>query len=516
MAIIFILNFGEFWKNNKIKNNKKMSLDESIYKQRLANIYFEEFKIQQPAIDNSLKKQYLPVFAFDKYNQTRAGIKGYICGGYNIIWSRSFNNKPLDKLNYYEIILPTIPCHLYVDSEVYISQNKDRDINKAHELFVDKLIDFMITCGYVKSKNEVRVLALDSSNEKKVSIHYLFKIVDPQDNTVVTKMFKNNYHCGEFMRKFETHILKEFQGPIKSNPLFFNPEKQVNNKTVVVPIYDSGVYTLHRVFRTYGCSKLGSTRPLIPLAEKDSLNKYVDGTIKLSRVVWLDNLIQYIDHRQVSKMQLVYCMCPDGAEPTSKGAIHHIVDNENKTLDILDPNRNYNNKRSFDTMTKTNSKPIVNKNEYIFKHKVIPMILDEIKAYWQLPNMQLTLVSFDPINQTLLINTDTRICKTKSMAMNEANASHNGNHTFFVVDFVTMSFKQGCHSKSESCYDSKTNKRKYTQSYVFIRENTKKTIIELLDEWNNDTKQIKSTIDSMSSILNILSEYVKEETSIKD
>lgn len=517
-------------------------INADIYHNRLNNKYIEIFKKQDRALVQSNSKKHLPLFARDI---TATGIKDYICSGYNTFWNTFFVKNlqnallpvNLSTLNFYEIILPDLPCHLYVDSEVFLANNGNDKlhIEKIHKEFKEEIILFMIKKKYIESENDVLIMELDSSNDKKISIHYIFKIIkcnNSNDNAViVTKMFKNNFHCGEFIHQFEDEMFRKHGSDIRHNKFFFNPEKMEkgpgrNDKT---PIYDPGVYTTYRVFRTYGSSKFGSVaRPLLPLKEKDKREEYINGKCKLMKQDFLNNLIQYVDPMTMTTednrndIVMIECRNRDGTEPTAKGrrmykssAATFNNDNEtNESLTVVNVNSLKRKSSILDNLSSSSSSSAEEKqsisnnnivknniftsnnsipNDFIKNNDAIKLIFSEIRKSWNSPNMTLVLHTFNSEVFTLLIKTqDAKICKMKSNSMRQINIQHNGNHVFFIVDLKNPSFKQGCHSKSPSCFDSTLNQHKFSQSFIFENQETIDAIDKMVDEWEKKSKRCKS------------------------
>lgn len=528
-------------------------INADIYHNRLNNKYIEIFKKQDRALIQSNSKKHLPLFARDI---TATGIKDYICTGYNRFWDTFFTKNlqnellpvNLSTLNFYEIILPDLPCHLYIDSEVFLANNGNDKlhIEKIHKEFKEEITLFMIKKKYIESERELLIMELDSSNEKKISIHYIFKIIkcNDKDNTndnaiIVTKMFKNNFHCGEFIHQFEDEMFRKYGSDINRNKFFFNPEKMEkgpgrNDKT---PIYDPGVYTTYRVFRTYGCSKFGSVaRPLLPLKEKDKREEYINGKRKLMKQEFLNNLIQYVDPMTMTNKDnnngivMIECRNRDGTEPTAKGrrmykstttyhnnntveemdesltVVTNSLKRKSSILDNLssssssslsasaDGNKSIsgsNNNSNNNNAIKNNNNSIP--NDFIKNNDAIKLIFSEIRKAWSSPNMVLVLHTFNSDAFTLLIKTqNAKICKMKSNSMRQINIQHNGNHIFFIVDLKNPSFKQGCHSKSPSCFDSTLNQHKFSQSFIFENQETIDAIDKMVDEWEKKSKRCKA------------------------
>jgi hypothetical protein len=495
-------------------------MDLSTYhKKRMSDVFFIT-KRKYVAVENESKtRNMLPIFARDIVSTTSTvvGAKDYICASYDSMWSMRFKvnqyngdyKKMFECLNFYEIILEDLPCHLYIDSEVYINKNPDVDIIALQSKFKDELITFMVDIEHVASSRScINVKILDSSNEKKISMHYLFKIMhcdnDGNITNQVSHMFKNDYHCGEFMYKFEQYLIQK-HGNHEKNPFFIKPEKETNSNGNIVPIFDTGVYTKNRLFRMYGCSKHGSFRPLIPRFDSNQL--YLNGTIQLSKQEWLDNLVQFVDP-QNGDIKLIHVTdSVTNGEPTSKGfrsiMSHHIA-NQKRGLtvnkrSIDDISTNTNDDFSGFSMSSINS----NKNDPQFKNKTIkvpqlllndpciPMIMKEIRHRWNDPNMKLLPMSTNQDYSIMMFSSSSQACFMKAHNENNLNVTHRpgGNHIFFVVNMFEMSFKQMCYSKKEPCFNIKTNTKRSSQSFIFCNDETNDAIIKCMDKLTGDKKK---------------------------
>lgn len=481
---------------NFIKNRKNLK-------------YVEVFAKQTFAIKNSTENGSLPIFAKDTPYIGNAACKKYVTGGYDVIWDKYFKNqKDLNKLNFYEIMLPELPCHLYVDSEIYYEPNHDRDLQDIHKKFKDEVLLFMKKKKYIKDiEKDVEIIELDSSNDKKMSIHYVFKIVG--------KMFKNNFHCGEFMIQLEHELLDKYSKQYHENPFFFVPEKTGLYYGDHTPIYDSGVYTTYRVFRTYGCSKAVSPdmkpipkpRPLLPMDEKENRDLYIRNLKKLDKSVWLNSLVQYIDPDIDSNknIQILLCQQISGQEPTSKGRRLYKNIDHNPALKFHSGDINNNNNNNVSNLLQTSSNWNANENAFrkieapnntILNHPAIKCIFDEIRTKWKDSGMKLKLYSINKTHLSLLINSDNSTsCKVKGTYYGQMYPlNHKTNHIYFVVDLRTPSFKQGCHDKDESCFDTLNKVNKFTMPIKFDNEDTKKHTQDLVEYFQKEKKQCNNYI----------------------
>ena len=154
---------------------------------------------------------------------------------------------------HYEAILPTVPCHFYLDLEADITKdNLMSKVVKIYKKLLNEIRSFLYkqTVAPIDKLNQMKLVILDSSTRIKFSKHVIIKIPGC--------MFENNYYCGAFMRQFLSHIIDNY-GPSSQNPFFvthFTGPKGNKIKTYQL-MADMGVYTKARDFRLLGSHKRG-------------------------------------------------------------------------------------------------------------------------------------------------------------------------------------------------------------------------------------------------------------------
>ena len=261
------------------------------------------FRRQDLAFAHPCPASWLPTVAHDV---TTAGAKQYCRVGYEEFFEVS-RETDISRRCYYEIILPLLLTHLYVDIDMDRTQNPGVDPSQISSLFERRVREFVIEtmpghgcCG------EIRFVCLDSSTETKMSLHYIIKFE--------RACFRNNYHCGAFMRRL-VRFLVERDGDIDRNPFFANPrvrdadlKRKRSPDTGKECIIDTGVYTRNRAWRCPDSHKAGE--------DPTKRTLVLRGGAVFSRKTFLDCLVQYFP--DVTRLRWMICMREwDGTEPTS-------------------------------------------------------------------------------------------------------------------------------------------------------------------------------------------------------
>lgn len=386
-----------------------------------APVYKIFYKIDH-AYDFSVKKGLLPLFALDKSNPKNQGSKVFVVAGYDRFYAKYASMKPEERC-FYETILP-LPCHLHVDAEYIREKNPSKDQKWIDSTIRDEIILFMIELGIIKSADMVKVLALDSSNVKKFSKHYLFIM---KDGT----RFKNNYHCGAFMRRLKNRMLKKYGEDRNTNPLFAwsvrKKESEQNDPEKALDlVMDICVYTFRRQFRLLGSTKrLGPYRPL--LLEGDDNNNF-----HLSKDLFYGSLIQRID--DYSTLKLVQCLEENGEEPVS-------TSRKREKGDRLRTRLNY------------PSQGVISSRES-FRSDPPPPFMSRLGRHladlWQRKTgsgCDLRFSYYSSEYQTMRFESSSKFCLIKG-------EPHTGNHVWFRVYLRTCTFVQGCYSEKTSCTSS--------------------------------------------------------------
>jgi hypothetical protein len=275
------------------------------------------------------KDTVMPVYAVDKAEGKTSGSKFFVVASYNRLWER-YSEMPPKSRCFYETILPELPCHFHVDAEYPKLNNPDADEMWLDDTFKDECIALMMEMGYVFSKDDVNIWTLVSSNEKKVSRHYIIKMFseksgdfsDDPSRGVVPLHFKNNYHCGAFARRLRNRLLDRY-GPLPDNPFFLWGEKETDTSKYIPGksnkkcYMDLAIYTKRRQFRLYFSTKVaGDYRPLLLEHEHiltQNYTKPIPPSVLLDKETFYSCFIQ----RVPSGSRECICLEVDGSEPVS-------------------------------------------------------------------------------------------------------------------------------------------------------------------------------------------------------
>lgn len=431
--------------------------------------FMDIFSIQKPALECSKKKGILPVFAMDKLNAATIGAKKYIVGSYEMMFMNmaNENNRLKKALLYYELFLVGIPCHFHVDAEWYFLANPSISKERGSEIcahFVDFVAEFL--CEYeildgntgkrmpcAASKSDVTVTILDGITDTKWSAHLIFWIAGG------TRMFANNYHCGEVMRA----IFRKAKD-IGGEEFFFSPEKNPNGEKIEF-FADMGIYTKNRVYRLAYCckEKPGKTPwPLIPVLVNGNANKqdahipvttietlrkqYLNPPIELNENIFKASIVQRCPTHGISS--ILKCIQSDGSEPMSKGLSRSSnlspsdVPRRQTSLIYDDPERD-----SVDTRQKSPD-----------GLEFWSVIAQHISEVWKDDNKQtLTFGWYNKRTKTIRITSNGRICRVKEeflkedTSMTEEQRRTHNNSIWFEINLRSKTWYQGCYCKKNTC-----------------------------------------------------------------
>jgi len=263
-------------------------LNQAYQDNRNFNCTYKCFYIIKDAVKVSDANGNIPIYSLDKTNPKNPGAKTFYASGYETFW-HNYIGLPDYERCFYETLLPDQLCHLYADIEGYRLTNNSIDFVATYELLVSELRTFLQ--HHLNVTGPVRVVELDSSTAKKFSKHCVFKIEGCY--------FRNNYHCGAFMRQFQKYLIEKYG---LDSVFWILPEKESPQKVFIM---DLGVYTLRRQFRLLGSSKRVMPRSALTINNR-----------ALSRADFFDCLIQYVPNTSLVK-RVLYVREPDGSEPTS-------------------------------------------------------------------------------------------------------------------------------------------------------------------------------------------------------
>ena len=143
--------------------------------------------------------------------------------------------------HYYEVIPQNIPCKLYFDLEFMIALNPLKDGHLMTERLI-ALVNQNLQNYFKCASFTEDVLILESSNEKKFSIHLIFS----------KAIFQDNISCGAFVRTFINNLSIGDKSYLTV----------MNNDSEETSFIDTSVYSKNRNFRLYLSRKYGKKTPL--------------------------------------------------------------------------------------------------------------------------------------------------------------------------------------------------------------------------------------------------------------
>ena len=424
-----------------------MADTEDIDQNREYSTYKKIFERIDAAIQFSQSHGFLPIFSFDARYKNNPSAKKFMVIGYQEFWNL-YLTMDATRRNFYEIIVPELPCHMYIDSEVKYALNPQFDAAQIEQRFFDYMRTLMVELEIISSKKEqeeFQVLTLNSSNEKKFSKHYLIRI--PK------RMFRNNYHIGAFMRRLEARILEK-EGPQEKNPFYFMDQTLSGAK--VLKLYaDLTVYTTNRNFRIYASSKAdGGYRPL--LLEGEDSKKIIEQPNTIQKSSFFSTLIQYVPTRD-KPISLLSCMELDGSQPISTS----------KTTNVSTDPVHKKRKLDKDRVLEPSLHPVHYSIPEALQ-KLLPRIKAEMEAEWK-ESLQLVAKSYDREYESIHLDSRSHACRMKREGLNDPNATHK-NHIYFQVYLKRGSFVQYCYSDNDTCYRDTVEQKKikkHTQECKF-------------------------------------------------
>jgi hypothetical protein len=361
--------------------------------------------IQKPAIQFSEEEGNLPIFAQEKKFSTTPGANEYIACGYDMFWGH-YEKMTARNRRHYEIMLMNLPTHLHVDFEFYHEPNPEAESSKVLADFNDRVLRLLLDLGYVKDSKEVRIIDLSSNKPSKCSHHLLYKIRDG------TAMFKNNFHCGAFMRRLAARAAID-------KALYFRPEKASKDAEKTAFVADMAIYTMHRVFRVLGSSKFsGPVRPL----------ELSDGAF--SKKVFFDTLAQKTPEDR--NVEILICLEENGCEPVSGG--NRGVRTSGISTNIL-PMRTVPSDAVFDTRAPPCARAIV----------------EAVRKIWD-PEQRFDFKWYNPRTRTMRISSTSRRCRAKEKYTDGKELYHSQNHIYCDVNLRSKTFYQACYSEKNSEY----------------------------------------------------------------
>lgn len=354
------------------------------------------------------------------------GKKKFTTSSYQYFQKMYLNMKRGTRL-FYETILPDIPCHLYLDVEMYYSTNGNVDTKKILNTFENEILNLLFKLELIEGQDDFEFITLDSSSSKKLSKHYIIKLKG--------RCFRNNYHCGAFMRRFHNYMIEKY-GMIKDNPFFFWDDKETqfqynpvkHNK---VFLGDMGVYTSARQFRLYGSSKeLAPDRILLLEGQEENdviPERFIDTLIQ--RVLPGTKIIDCLEdgsHMNETQPQSTsdrrFFMCNSRYGTTQGGS------KKQKNLD-------------FPLQTLKGESPRLDFSSTDIVRSEFPLVCSTIMDFIQTKLKDGNVEKCDlffPKTKILCLSTRSHYCLIRG-------DYHKSNHIYFIVNFYKKIYYQKCH-----------------------------------------------------------------------
>ena len=303
------------------------------------------------AMLESKRKFNIPMFSSDIIINGGTISKNYVLSGYIPFCNNYFKLKSKIRC-YYEILFENVLSNLYIDLEINKELNEEK-FNKFESVIefqlFEHIIKLLIQLNYIKERNECSIVILDSSNEVKISRHYIILLNEG------FKKFKNTYHCGEFVRKLQSEImliekLNNENDLIKSN--FFIVNENKNNIQSMNFICDLSVYTKNRPFRLFYSTKINQNRYLLPKLNQKYFHIKDIEEIKVKELFYL-SLIQYINYSDLSKeIEILNCLSLNSCEPVSTSKTRISINDNKSSNNNINSGLNLFNKYYYDFYTK--------------------------------------------------------------------------------------------------------------------------------------------------------------------
>jgi hypothetical protein len=458
-----------------------------------ANLYAEDNGVANDKI-------VLPLFAKDKPNPKNPGAKSFVVSGYEIFWKTYLNLKQTDRC-FYETLLENEPCHLHFDLEFYRGTNKDTDETELDRIFESEAAELMIELDLVQTEDQVRPVVLVSSNEKKVSKHYIYKMSGA--------CMVNNYHCGAFARRLDQRILNKYGSVGDGNPFYLWGEKE----TKFVNMYDKqsymdlGIYTRRRQFRLYFSSKrTDPSRPLLLIDQHRQTqgykNKEVIKEFTLNRDDFIDTLIQRVDHSLHGRVCEITEL--DGSEPisTSKKKNPLSSTTSKKRIAII-TNASLVNDKDIHRDAREMQKAGTSVEIPDVCRKMEHMVEEHMKG-----RGQAKVKSYLPHKRIIVMGTNCHYCELKSKQLGVADSRHGGEGTgrtgnciYFIVDMKNRKFWQRCHSINYRMCRGRTDKMEIPKEY--------QAYIDAYEEKISQRYVNELDVDSLTQLFNKVYEIIK-------
>ncbi len=416
----------------------------AVMKERNDHPMLLAFAIQKSALQYPSPQSWLPVFAQDLKTRKRRGAKRYWRGGHEEFY-RKYEKTTEENRCFYELLLPNMWTHLYVDIDADLTFNPGLDTNAVCVEFALRMREFVTK---EIGGRHVRFVRLDSGTASRMSVHYIIKL----DRAC----FLNNFHCGAFMRRFQRYVVGD-NGNYGA-PFFV----KTKHNGEVASIFDMAVYTLHRVFRVFGSHKIGSDRILWRTGRKDNT---------LRRETFLDTLVQYFP--SANEIDLVVQVLEwDGSLPKSTSHVWQHLPSPpgHGKIGVSEKKIRRSGGSGRGGRAAAISAPSV----------VEPGLSSALAKYISQQHGGCSVRETKPMAGVVNVYLNSRECRLRG-------ESHDSNHIYVVVYLRSGEWVQRCHSSYVTC-DGKETERKSlpkelaqrcAEAHRKVEENEKNTIIDL-------------------------------------
>jgi len=215
---------------------------------------------QGKPLDRALEyaeKRGLRVFGHERQlysNSSRTG-RYFIVTSYHSFFTK-YMNRCLQRRTYHEYIQGACNLYMDIDAERYGNPGLYED-DKACELVVDAVL-CELRRRYSIERSSVEIIELDCSTEVKLSRHYVFNIRDADGRYTVG--WRSSRHCGLFMRAVASKIDRR-----RHAGLFVLGGKKDRQRKFIV---DLQPYGNKKCLRTYMSCKPGDCRRLLRTREE--------------------------------------------------------------------------------------------------------------------------------------------------------------------------------------------------------------------------------------------------------
>jgi hypothetical protein len=429
---------------------------------RSLNFTFENFYLIKPAVELSDKNGNLPIFSLDKDKPKIKGAKSFFVSGYKNFWIYYKKLDPQERC-FYETILPDQLCHLYAD----IEGSKETNPNVNFELLYNNLMvdlqQFVKTFLNIDIQRRITIYDPDSSTVKKFSKHCIIKIDEGY--------FRNNYHCGAFMRQFQKYIIEKYGDPsISNNPYYIVSDKIGNNDKIF--LLDLGVYTLRRQFRLLGSSKrITPRRPLL-----------LNGETSFTEQQFFDCLIQYIPDTNSIK-NIFYVTETNGSQPTSCSL--RTFDNNGNTVSVSGEVSGGSHNHMVQTIiTRQPSRAIIangvidkSSAAEVYNRNSLPSFVQQILRKYFKETYNYEITNYCISNDKIKFDCNDTRCLNKLKVTGIEH--HRSNHVYFIVFPESKFHFQGCYDQDSCKVGNKPSITPLGQNGYIVDEK----VVKALDEW---------------------------------